>query len=305
MPEYWPKGSSVGFVVARGSTGFAPDDVPAAEALRARGLTVAPADWSDPAVRWEAFDALILRSCHDYVLDPGAFELWLDHVGRGGVQLWNPPSPVRETLDKKYLLQLAAGGVTILPTLRIDPATPVDLPEVLDRSGWGEAVIKPAVSASARATFRVSRRLAPAFQPQLDHLLASGPVLIQAFAPEITAHGEWSIVFFDRLYSHAVLKRPSVGDFRVQTRYGGDARAASAPPDVVGQAADVLDRITGPLLYARVDGVIANGRFVLCELELIEPCLYFRLTPGAADTFANALVGLVGRLPPSSPSEPR
>ena len=42
-------------------------------------------------------------------------------------------------------------------------------------------------------------------------------------------------------------------------------------------------------LYARVDFVRDGGGFRLMELELVEPELFFRFHPPAADTLARAL----------------
>ncbi|MDH3744569.1 MAG: hypothetical protein OES47_05645 [Acidobacteriota bacterium] len=56
------------------------------------------------------------------------------------------------------------------------------------------------------------------------------------------------------------------------------------------QAAGVLDALPERPLYARVDGVVRNGGFVLMELELIEPQLFFGLAKGSASRFANCLL---------------
>ncbi len=47
--------------------------------------------------------------------------------------------------------------------------------------------------------------------------------LVQPFQPEIQTEGEWSLIFIDGEYSHAVLKRPAAGDYRVQNDFGGSA----------------------------------------------------------------------------------
>jgi hypothetical protein len=49
-----------------------------------------------------------------------------------------------------------------------------------------------------------------------------------------------------------------------------------------------------PLLYARVDGIEREGRFVLMELEINEPFLYIGSSTGAANRFADAIVHTVG-----------
>jgi hypothetical protein len=47
-------------------------------------------------------------------------------------------------------------------------------------------------------------------------------------------------------------------------------------------------------LYARVDGVLREGRFLLMEVEVNEPGLGLDLAPGSAERFADALLA---RLP--------
>ena len=42
-------------------------------------------------------------------------------------------------------------------------------------------------------------------------------------------------------------------------------------------------------VYARVDGILANGRFLLMELELIEPYLYLPESPEATTKLASAV----------------
>ena len=46
------------------------------------------------------------------------------------------------------------------------------------------------------------------------------------------------------------------------------------------------------LLYARVDGVLKDGKLLLMELELIEPDLYFSHFPEGKTNFFNALASM-------------
>ena len=107
----------------------------------------------------------------------------------------------------------------------------------------------------------------------------------------LSAEGEWSLVFFNREYSHSVLKRPKAGDFRVQADFGGSFEAAAPPAGLVSVAQRILDCVDGPLLYARVDGVQRDGALLLMELELVEPQLFFLDDPGSSERFARAALG--------------
>jgi hypothetical protein len=87
-----------------------------------------------------------------------------------------------------------------------------------------------------------------------------------------------------------VLKKPASGDFRVQEELGGNAEPREAPLPLVEQARLVLPHAAGPLLYARVDGIDRDRRFVLMELEINEPFLYIGSSTTAAEQFADAIV---------------
>jgi hypothetical protein len=52
----------------------------------------------------------------------------------------------------------------------------------------------------------------------------------------------------------------------------------------------VLSLIPRPAVYARVDGVVRDGQFILMELEVNEPGLGLDLAPQSADRFADALL---------------
>ena len=100
-----------------------------------------------------------------------------------------------------------------------------------------------------------------------------------------------SLIFIDGEFSHAVVKRPAAGDYRVQEEFGGTAEPGEPPAAVLAGAAaalDALDPRTQPV-YARVDGILVNGRFLLMELELIEPYLFLQAEPAAPRRLATAV----------------
>ena len=112
--------------------------------------------------------------------------------------------------------------------------------------------------------------------------------------PEIARDGEWSLLFFDGAYSHAVLKRAASGEFRVQSQFGGSVDAMAPDADMLASAQRALDAVVAlghrDHAYARVDGVVVDGRFRLMELEMIEPALFLAPRPEAADVFAGHLL---------------
>ncbi len=257
------------------------DDALAAAALERRGVQVEAAPWDAPRA-WEQ-DAVVLRSCWDYHRRPAEFDAWLRRLTR----VFNPFPLVRWNLNKSYLADLEALGVPTLPTVFLERGAPKPLGELLAAQRWEEAVVKPVLSAGAHETWRANAT-APD-EPRFQALLAQEALMVQPFAPEIVTGGEWSLLFFGGALSHAVLKTPAPGDFRVQHHLGGAVQAREAPPEVVDASTHALSVAPGRPLYARVDGVLTPAGYRLMELELIEPVLYLSFHPGAADAFAEAL----------------
>src|SRR5205085_6166057 len=112
--------------------------------------------------------------------------------------------------------------------------------------------------------------------------------LIQPFVEEVVTDGEWSLIFFSNEFSHGVLKRVGPGDFRVQNDFGGTSVALPPPDQALEVAQSLCVGTSGELVYARVDGVMVDGRFLLMELELIEPSLFLESNPDATSRFAEA-----------------
>ncbi|HEV7507139.1 MAG TPA: hypothetical protein VGS07_19775 [Thermoanaerobaculia bacterium] len=280
----------IAFVTSAGWPNLTDDDRLAVAELIRRGAEVQPAVWDEPTVDWSSFDRVVLRSCWDYHLRLPEFLSWLDRMERAAVPLWNPPALVRVNADKAYLEPLAASGVPVVPMVRMEKGEPADLAAILDERGWAEAVVKPAVSASAFRTRRLRQDEAGTAQEDFAGMLAGSAVLVQPFVPEIQTRGEWSFLFFAGEFSHAVLKRPRDGDFRVQHELGGSAALERPAPVLVEQARAVCERISGPWLYARVDGVELAAGFTLMELELIEPSLFLSYDPQAPGRFADAVL---------------
>jgi hypothetical protein len=263
------------------------------KAARLTGAEFVP--WDDPAVDWEAYDRVILRSVWDYSRRADEFLGWCAAVGPE--RLRNPPDLVAFNVDKRYLGELAAPTA---PTAFVGAGDP--LPELV-----GEVVVKPNVSAGARNTGRFGPGAHAGALALIERIRASGRVaLVQTYLAEVDRSGETAIVFIAGELSHVLHKRPVLRGEGVAPVAPGPMGVAAAmlEDDLVARgAADaaqrdfadaVLAEITerfGTPLYARVDvAADADGRPVLMELEAIEPCLYFDLAPGSAERFAAAVL---------------
>jgi glutathione synthase/RimK-type ligase-like ATP-grasp enzyme len=259
-----------------------------AEALRALGLSVARRAWSDPDMDWRQTRCAVFRSTWDYFDRIDAFAAWLDRV-EPLTRLENPAPTIRWNMDKHYLAELQAAGVAIVPTAFLPPRQPVTLAALMDARGWAEVVVKPAVSGGARLTWRVARADAARHQPELDRCLAREAMLVQPFEPAILSSGELSLMVIDGACTHAVRKTARAGDFRVQDDHGGTVAAHTAAADEIAFAHQAVAACPGRPAYARVDLVRSDAGLRLMEVELVEPELFLRFHPPAAQALAQAL----------------
>lgn len=266
------------------------DDLLAADVLTARGHEIVPTVWDKTTITaLNGFDAVVMRSPWDWYQRPLEFEAFLERLGQLAVPLFNPHSMLLDFYDKTYLRGLEERGVPIVPTRWVTRDALETLPDLIRAAGWSRAVIKPTVSANSSSTHLFSAsdaRKVMASLRQKDH----HAYLVQPYLDEIEHDGEWSFVFFGGVYSHAVRKYPKLGDFRVQHDHGGRVEPHAANPELISQATEVVRRGVPGSLYARVDGVVRDDQLLLMELEVIEPELFFRTDPDAADRFADALI---------------
>jgi glutathione synthase/RimK-type ligase-like ATP-grasp enzyme len=283
-----PARSRVALATSRDWPQLAPDDRVLVGALEQLGIDSEIVVWTDAHVDWSRFDLIVVRSCWDYHDDLGRWLSWVAHADHRG-RLCNPQRVLTWNARKTYLAELEAAGVLIVPTrwIAIAELQSLDsLARALAACPWQELVCKPAVSAGALGTFRLRRdELPPAgseLAAALPELARRGPLLVQPFVPEIGTQGEQSLLFFGGRFSHAVVKIPAPGDFRVQEKHGGRTRPVQATPSVRATAertlaaACRLNALDAPsaLLYARLDVVASGEDLLLMELELTEPALF-------------------------------
>ena len=262
-------------------------------ALAKRGLSAVRVDWTRDDIDWSAFRVAVFRTTWDYFDRFAEFMAWLERV-EPLARLCNSAEIVRWNLDKHYLRDLADRGVPVVPSRFLEHGESPSLVDLLDETGWSEAVIKPCVSGAARHTYRVNRSTASAVQPLLDPLLASESFLLQPFVADIVTTGEDTLVAIAGRVTHGLRKRAKPGDFRVQDDHGGTVHHLEPSGEQVEFAERALAACREVPAYGRVDLVrLDDGSLAVMELELVEPELWLRLHPPAADAMAAAIAARI------------
>lgn len=258
------------------------------EPLKRIGWKAEQVSWRNEQVDWNAFDVVVIRSPWDYHEDPDTFFQTLRKIDRSSALLENSLSLVEWNSNKRYLFDLQNQGVDIVPTLWKESFDARDWDSFFKHFSADEIIIKPAVGASAVDTFRIQQEDGNGYLPKLKSLFSKRPFLIQPFIPSVVTEGEFSLFYFGDTYSHTILKTPKTNDFGVQEEHGGRLLLVEPEEELLALGDKILDLINPEPLYTRID-LVRSGQnnFLLMELELIEPSLYFNMDPKSPERFAS------------------
>ncbi|MHB9862066.1 ATP-grasp domain-containing protein [Streptomyces sp. YIM S03343] len=270
-------------------------------ALRDAGADAVAVPWDDPDTDWGRFDLVVIRSTWDYTWRAAEFVTWARRTG-AVTRLANPAGVVAWNTDKRYLGDLAAAGVPVVPTRYVAPGEELggefaEFAEFAGSSGSSGYVVKPTSDAGARH----AARYAPGeYERALEHLAwlhGEGlTAMVQPYVTGVDVSGERALQFIGGELLHASRKRavlaPGTGHDDKKVAHPGLEPWTPTPAELA-VAARALAAVpnTPELLYARVDLVTGDdGEPMVMELELVEPDLFLSLHPGSLDKVVTAVL---------------
>ncbi|MEW2292674.1 hypothetical protein ABZ719_08220 [Streptomyces sp. NPDC006743] len=299
-------------------------------ALRAAGADADAVPWDDADADWASYDLVVIRSTWDYSWRAAEFAAWAERCAKV-TRLANPAAVVRWNTDKRYLGDLAAAGVPVVPTRYLapgDPCGPRDLP------GDHDFVVKPVFGAGARYAARYAPAERDTAAAQVARMHAEGlTAMVQPYLTRIDTGGERALQFFGGRLLHASRKRAVLSPgtaFDAEKVAHPDLEPWTPTPAELAVAQRALAAVPGKpeLLYARVDLVDGpdgpdgqtgldgldgqggpsgaggaggeGGAPCVMELELVEPNLFLWLHPGSRERVVRDILAAV----PARPGHP-
>lgn len=257
--------------------------------LEQLGWQVDDVSWHDESVDYDVYDVVVVRSTWDYQAFPSKFIKTLEKIENSKAHLENPYQLMLWNFSKDYLRDLQESGVSILPTIWLDTFDSKAIQQAFSHFSTSQIIIKPWVSANADFTYRLTEEAFLFEQKGIKEALNERPIMIQAFEKSILDEGEFSLFYFGGQYSHAINKRPAVGDFRVQEEHGGQLFSVEPSQAMLNLAQKTIESLPHQALYARVDILPTDRGLEIIEVELIEPSLYFNMDEKSALKFASVL----------------
>jgi len=259
------------------------------QAMQKLGLKVGRLAWDDSDFDWSTTKSILFRSTWDYFDDFTTFSIWLEKVSKL-TTLFNSKDLIYWNIDKHYLQDLKRNGARIPETHFIEQHTNKTLKALHEELGWENTVLKPCVSGGARHTYKLNLENIEEHEAIFNELILEESMMLSPFQHDIVNTGERSLIMLNGICTHAVLKIAKPGDFRVQDDWGGTVHVCHPTPLEIEFAKTVVNACPEPPIYARVDIFTNNnGDLAVLEVELIEPELWFRNNPEAANILADAI----------------
>lgn len=263
-------------------------------ALRGAGAEADAVCWDDSEADWAAYDLVVIRSTWDYSWRADEFVAWAHKCGTA-TRLANPAEVVRWNTDKRYVGDLAAAGVPVVPTRYLAPGDAPDLPE--DH----EYVVKPTSGAGARYAARYTPGQHEEAVRHLARMHEEGfTAMVQPYMRAIDTGGERALQFFGGRLLHASRKRAVLepgAAYDADKVPHPDLEPWTPTPAELAVAERALAAVPDApeLLYARVDLVDGDdGQPRVMELELVEPNLFLFLHPESVEKVVAAVLEAAG-----------
>ena len=264
-------------------------------ALENQDLNVDRLSWDDASFDWSTTRYILFRTTWDYFDRFSEFSEWLNNVSQQTILL-NSEKIIRWNIDKHYLQDLQRNGIHICESYFIEQGTTQTLKELSNEFDLKEFVLKPCVSGAARHTYKINSENIESFEVVFSELITEEAMILQPFQYNIVKKGEISLMVMNGKFTHAVLKIAKSGDFRVQDDFGGSVHNYSPTQEEIDFAENAVKACIDLPIYARVDIFTDNNdKLAIAELELIEPELWFRKHPAAADELAKGIKQLINK----------
>ncbi|MEL7539693.1 MAG: hypothetical protein AAGJ51_02215 [Pseudomonadota bacterium] len=246
-----------------------------------KAMQVVDVDWADQTQDWSSYGAVIVGTTWDYWDHHAQFLRTLQQIEQETL-LFNSAALIQWNSHKGYLRALEQKGARLIPTIWIDEVTPARAADAFSELCSDDLVFKRQVGAGADGQYRLS---STSPLPDMPHAM-----MVQPFLSKIQEEGEYSFIFIDGQFCHALLKTAKTGDYRIQSTYGGQETPVTPSSSDLQDAVTVLQTLDETPLYARVDMLRGDDdRLLLMELELVEPYLYPLEGPQLGPTMAAAV----------------
>lgn len=184
----------------------------------------------------------------------------------------NPIPTLRYGFNKKYLFDLVDKGLPIIPTKKI--SAELNYHQLINECDGFFDIVKPINGECGKLVRRIAEIDVLNVK---DYFQNSNEILLQPYIAEIES-GEISLLYIGKKFSHGVLKKPAVNDFRANGPHVGATIIDYFPSLMeIDLGYLVATAFSKELDVYRVDYVLTKNGPLIMEVEVIDPGYYREL----------------------------
>jgi len=269
------------------------DDLALKKALEESGYGAEIVAWDNRDFDFSYCHLAIIRSCWDYDQRIDEFLEKMQTIAQNTI-LVNDIKVVIHNYRKEYLLEMNKMGIETVPTRFVRKMGEIE--SALQFIKSDDIIIKPAISASGKNTFRVHKKDIKRCYRIVKTILNKTTAMIQEYIRSIEICGEKSVVVINGEITYAMLKKPHRNGFLVHIHHGGTYFPDRVEEDELEFIQKIIKTFDQQPAYMRIDLLRDEDtrKIFLPELELIEPNLYLSKNKRGLELLSKYLIS---RLP--------
>lgn len=236
-------------------------------------------------------DVVFIKQLGKIFKEPDKFMSFLDIMENYKGKVLNDINSIKNNVSKQYLFDLYKAGFPVIPTkkfnknLRLDQAKNI----AFDRNLEG-LVIKPLVFGEQGQSVRQLNSFENNYEFE-EYKKINGELIIQPLIKGIFENGERSLVYLGKDFAHAVSKYS--GRFKINAATDTVWKRHNPSREEFDLCNKILEYWPDKLGYTRIDLISHEGKYLISEVEAINPNFYIENIPELGEEFLPKLESLL------------
>jgi len=240
----------------------------------------------------ELCNVLFIKNLGKIHFEKQAFLDFLSSLDNFNGKIINPLQTIKNNLSKQYLLDFQKKGFPIIPTLEVKNSLTLKDLKKIDFSNEHynqkpkDIVVKPKVF--GEQGFAVKEISSFNNEQEFEEYKNKhSPLLAQPKIEEIFEKGENSFIFLGEEFVHSVNK--FTGEFKINCIEGIKCTVHEPTNEELRTCKKIIENWPDPIGYTRIDMIPFGNKFLISEIETVNPAFYIENVLSLKDNFVKEL----------------
>jgi len=253
------------------------------ENLSAEGIIANKKGFEEKYFSLNDCDLVFIKQLGKIHKEQESFLNFLNILDNYSGKILNDTNTIRSNLSKQYLLDLYEEDFPVIPTKKFNKKFGLDQARQISFNKNIESlVIKPLVFGEQGQSVRQLESFENNYEFE-EYKKRNGDLIIQPLIKSIFKNGERSLVYLGKEFAHAVSKYS--GKFKINATLNTIYKKHNPTQEELKICNEVLDFWPNKLGYTRIDLIFNGEKYLISEIETINPAFYIENVPGLGKEF--------------------